>query len=45
VDGRAHLLEVPQRQILVIPASMSASVGFGLFLRSSATAMIMPLWQ
>ena len=37
--------KVPQRQMLVISRSMSASVGFGLFLSSSATAMIMPLWQ
>ena len=37
--------KVPQRQMLVIVLSMSASVGFGLFLSSSATAMIMPLWQ
>ena len=37
--------KVPQRQMLVISRSMSASVGFGLFLSSSATAMIMPAWQ
>src|SRR5262249_24331443 len=37
--------KVPRRQILVMVASMSASVGFGLSLSSSATAMIMPLWQ
>ena len=36
---------VPQRQILVMLASMSASVGFGLSLSSAATAMIMPHWQ
>src|SRR5258708_1117591 len=36
---------VPQRQMLVIPASMSASVGFGLSFRSAATAMIIPDWQ
>ena len=36
---------VPQRQMLVIVASISASVGFGLSLRSAATAMIMPAWQ
>ena len=36
---------VPQRQMLVIVASMSASVGFGLSFRSAATAMIMPAWQ
>src|SRR5258705_5759097 len=36
---------VPQRQILVMPASMSASVGFGLSFRRAATAMIMPDWQ
>ncbi len=37
--------KVPQRQILVIASSMSASVGFGFSLSSAATAMIMPLWQ
>ena len=37
--------KVPQRQILVMASSMSASVGFGLSFRSAATAMIMPLWQ
>ena len=37
--------KVPHRQMLVISSSMSASVGFGLFLSSAATAMIMPLWQ
>src|SRR5262249_56285189 len=37
--------KVPQRQILVILASMSASLGFGLSLSSAATAMIMPHWQ
>ena len=37
--------KVPQRQILVMLASMSASVGFGLSLSSAATAMIMPHWQ
>ena len=37
--------KVPQRQMLVIASSMSASVGFGLSLSSAATAMIMPLWQ
>src|SRR2546426_1882213 len=36
---------VPQRQMLVIVASISASVGFGLSFRSAATAMIMPDWQ
>src|ERR1700730_153411 len=34
---------VPQRQMLVIAASMSASVGFGFSLSSAATAMIIPL--
>src|SRR5262249_32181289 len=37
--------KVPQRQMLVILASMSASVGFGLSLSSAATAMIIPHWQ
>src|SRR5262245_22018227 len=37
--------KVPQRQMLVMVASMSRSVGFGLFFRSAATAMIMPDWQ
>lgn len=37
--------KVPQRQILVMASSMSASVGFGFSLSSAATAMIMPLWQ
>src|SRR5262249_30975042 len=36
---------VPQRQMFVIEASMSASVGLGLSLRSAATAMIIPAWQ
>src|SRR5262249_14016070 len=36
---------VPQRQILVMLASMSASVGSGFSLSSAATAMIMPDWQ
>src|SRR5437763_10937702 len=31
--------------MLVIAASISASVGCGLSLRRAATAMIMPLWQ
>ena len=31
--------------MLVIAASISASVGFGFFLRSAAAAMIMPDWQ
>ena len=35
--------EVPQRQMLVIAASMSASVGFGLAASSAVAAMIMPL--
>src|SRR5262245_17611796 len=34
--------KVPQRQMLVTVASMSASVGLGLSLRSATTAMIMP---
>ena len=37
--------KVPQRQMLVIAALMSASVGFGFSLRRAATAMIIPLWQ
>ena len=37
--------KVPQRQILVIAALMSASVGFGFSLSSAATAMTIPLWQ
>ena len=37
--------KVPQRQMLVMAASMSASVGLGFSLRSAATAMIMPVWQ
>src|SRR5882672_1087539 len=36
---------VPQRQMLVMLLSMSASVGLGLSLRSAATAMIIPDWQ
>ena len=36
---------VPQRQMLVIAASMSASVGFGFCASSAAAAMIMPHWQ
>jgi hypothetical protein len=31
--------------MLVIAASMSASVGFGLVLQQRGAAMIMPLWQ
>src|SRR6516225_7749826 len=31
--------------MLVISLSISASVGFGLFFSSAATAMIIPLWQ
>src|SRR5882672_7687074 len=37
--------KVPQRQMLVMAASMSASLGLGFVLRSAATAMIMPDWQ
>ena len=37
--------KVPQRQMLVMLASMSASVGFGFSDKSAATAMIMPHWQ
>ena len=36
---------VPQRQMLVIAASMSASVGFGFSASSAVAAMIMPAWQ
>ena len=37
---------VPQRQITGdIARSMSASVGFGVFLRSAAAAIIWPAWQ
>jgi hypothetical protein len=36
---------VPQRQILVIASSMSASLGLGFFLSIAATAMICPDWQ
>src|SRR5262249_55031370 len=37
--------KVPHRQMLVMAASISASVGFGFSLRRTATAMIIPLWQ
>src|SRR5947209_6168305 len=37
--------EVSQRQMLVIAASISASLGFGFFLSSAAAAMICPDWQ
>src|SRR5262249_10458324 len=37
--------KVPQRQMLVMLASMSASVGFGFSDTSATTAMIMPHWQ
>src|SRR5438105_866077 len=36
---------VPHRQMLVMAASMSASVGAGLTLSSAAAAMIIPDWQ
>ena len=36
---------VPQRQMLVMASSMSASVGLGFSLSRAVTAMIMPLWQ
>src|SRR5438552_1462778 len=36
---------VPQRQMLVIDSSMSASVGFGFLRSSAAAAMICPDWQ
>jgi nucleoside recognition membrane protein YjiH len=44
MDSRT-CLKVPQRQMLVIAASMSPSVGCGYSMRRAATAMIMPLWQ
>src|SRR5262249_17327857 len=37
--------KVPQRQILVMLTSMSASVGLGLSWSSAPTAMIIPHWQ
>jgi len=37
--------KVPQRQMFVIAASMSPSVGLGLSFKSAATAMIRPDWQ
>src|ERR1043166_565804 len=37
--------KVPQRQMLVIAASMSASVGLGFCCSSAVTAMIIPDWQ
>src|SRR5262249_33484080 len=37
--------KVPQRQILVMLASMSASVGFGLAFSRAPPAMIIPHWQ
>ena len=37
--------DVPQRQMLLMLASMSASVCLGLSLSSAATAMIIPHWQ
>src|SRR6185295_16405838 len=36
---------VPQRQMLVIASSMSASVGLGFLSSSAAAAISMPLWQ
>src|SRR6185437_5792189 len=36
---------VPQRQILVMLASISASVGVGYCLRNAAVAMIWPDWH
>jgi hypothetical protein len=37
---------VPQRQMLPdIEASISASVGFGVFSSSAEACMICPLWQ
>lgn len=39
------LAYMPQRQMLVIEPSMSASVGFGLRPSKAAAAMIIPGWQ
>ena len=36
------LAKVPQRQMFVSDASISSSVGFGVWARSPATAMMMP---
>src|SRR5262249_62341189 len=36
---------VPQRQILVMAASISASVGCGFSSGSAGTRMLLPLWQ
>ncbi len=36
---------ITQRQMLVIPKSISASVGFGVFASRLAAAMIWPDWQ
>ena len=44
IDART-CWKVPQRQMLVMALSMSASLGFGLSLSKAATAMIIPLWQ
>jgi len=46
VDRFTDLLETYRtRQMFVIDASISASVGLGWSFRSAATAMIMPAWQ
>jgi len=45
VQAAANEWKVPQRQMLVIAALMSASVGLGFSLRSAVTAMIIPDWQ
>ena len=37
--------QVPQRQMLVIAASISASLGVRLLASSAAAAISMPLWQ
>ena len=45
LDGGAHAVEMPQRQMLVISASISASVGVLFCATKAAAAMIMPAWQ
>ncbi len=46
VDRGANLLVVPQRQMLVIASSLSASVRiWGLAASSAVAAITMPLWQ
>src|SRR6266404_8444511 len=43
--ARRRASHVPQRQILVILASMSASVGLAKSIRQATTAMLCPDWQ